>query len=104
MSNKMITQAISAVIAFSITGMCVTVAAEPEQPSNKTDNNAMIQTTKVNGMERCYGMVKAGMNDCATASHRCGGEAKKDGDKHEWLFVPTGLCHKIVGASTEDNQ
>jgi uncharacterized membrane protein len=93
MSNKMIAQAISAVIAFSLTGLNI-AAAESEQKT--------MQMATVNGMERCYGIAKAGMNDCANASHGCGGEAKKDGDKHEWLFVPTGLCHKIVNGSTED--
>ena len=49
------------------------------------------------GMEKCAGIVKAGMNDCGTSKHACAGQAKKDGDKEEWLYVPKGSCDKIVG-------
>lgn len=47
--------------------------------------------------EKCYGIAKAGQNDCSTSAHTCSGEAKVDGDKSEWLYVPNGLCNKIVG-------
>jgi|TARA_R110002126_G_scaffold3263_1_gene18443 uncharacterized membrane protein len=49
--------------------------------------------------EKCYGVVKAGMNDCGAldGSHSCAKEAKVDGDKNEWVLVPKGLCHKLVG-------
>ena len=30
-------------------------------------------------MEKCYGITKAGKNDCQTASSACAGTAKKDG-------------------------
>ncbi len=32
--------------------------------------------------EKCYGVVKAGKNDCRTAAHSCAGQAAKDGDSH----------------------
>jgi uncharacterized membrane protein len=51
------------------------------------------------GFEKCAGVVKAGKNDCGTSKHSCAGQAKKDGDKEEWVYVPTGTCDKIVGAS-----
>src|SRR6516162_9937563 len=98
--HKIINQAISAVLLLSLTGVST---AETTQKEVTMDNNKMMQMN-VEGMEKCYGIAKAFMNDCSTASHGCGGEAKKDGDKHEWLFVPTGLCHKIVGGSTKDSQ
>jgi uncharacterized membrane protein len=47
--------------------------------------------------EKCYGIAKAAQNDCASANHSCSGEAKSDGDKAEWLWVPKGTCEKIVG-------
>lgn len=50
------------------------------------------------GFEKCAGVVKAGKNDCGTSTHGCAGQAAKDGDKEEWLYVPTGTCDKIVGA------
>ena len=54
------------------------------------------------GAEKCYGVAKAGQNDCAAAdgSHSCAGQAKADGDKGEWVYVPTGTCDKLVGGST----
>lgn len=51
--------------------------------------------------EKCYGIAKKAQNDCASAAHSCSGEAKADGDKGEWLWVPKGTCEKIVGGSTQ---
>ena len=50
-------------------------------------------------MEKCAGIVKAGQNDCGTSKHSCAGQASKDGDKDEWVYVPKGSCEKIVGGS-----
>lgn len=50
------------------------------------------------GMEKCAGIVKKGMNDCAANGHSCGGEAKKDKDANEWIFVQKGICKKIAGS------
>ncbi len=49
--------------------------------------------------EKCYGIVKAGQNDCATASgsHSCSGQAKKDNDPAEWKYVAKGSCVKAGG-------
>jgi uncharacterized membrane protein len=53
-------------------------------------------------MEKCFGIAKAGKNDCAskTAAHACAGQSTKDGDKSSFLLVPKGTCNKIVGGST----
>jgi uncharacterized membrane protein len=51
------------------------------------------------GMEKCTGIVKAGKNDCGTSKHACAGQATRDSAAEEWLYVPTGTCEKIVGAS-----
>ncbi|HYD19166.1 MAG TPA: DUF2282 domain-containing protein [Patescibacteria group bacterium] len=51
--------------------------------------------------EKCYGIVKAGKNDCHTAAHSCAGSAKTDNDRTEWLKLPKGLCDRITGGSTE---
>ena len=50
--------------------------------------------------EKCYGIVKAGKNDCQTATSSCAGTSKTDGQKDAWIAVPKGTCEKIVGAST----
>ena len=49
------------------------------------------------GMEKCGGIVKAGMNDCGTAKHACAGQAAKDGASDEWVYVPAGTCEKLIG-------
>lgn len=52
--------------------------------------------------EKCYGIAKAGKNDCKTAngSHACQGHATKDNDASEWKFVAKGECAK-EGGKTE---
>jgi len=49
--------------------------------------------------EKCYGIVKAGLNDCQTANQSCAGSAVKDNQADAFLFLPKGLCEKIVGGS-----
>jgi len=49
--------------------------------------------------EKCYGVVKAGKNDCQTSSHACAGQNKEDGDAMSWIYLPQGTCEKIVGGS-----
>jgi uncharacterized membrane protein len=51
--------------------------------------------------EKCYGISKAGKNDCQTATSSCAGTSKKDGDKSAWISVPKGTCDKIVGGSMQ---
>lgn len=51
------------------------------------------------GMEKCAGIVKAGMNDCGANGHSCSGMAETDNDPNEWIYVPEGTCEKIVGAT-----
>ncbi len=50
--------------------------------------------------EKCYGVAKAGKNDCAAGSHSCAGQAKTDNDPKEWSYVPKGTCEKMGGNST----
>jgi len=49
------------------------------------------------GKEKCYGIAKAGQNDCGTATHACAGLAKKDNAPDEWKYVPKGTCAKLGG-------
>jgi uncharacterized membrane protein len=48
-------------------------------------------------MEKCYGIAKAGMNDCAAGTQSCAGSVTKDKQADAFLFVPKGLCQKITG-------
>lgn len=49
--------------------------------------------------ERCYGVSKAGKNDCATSTTSCVGSAKQDNQKDAWIYVPKGTCAKLAGGS-----
>ena len=56
---------------------------------------AQAQDTK--DREKCYGIDKAGQNDCGTATHTCAGKAKKDNAPDEWKYVAKGTCEKLGG-------
>jgi uncharacterized membrane protein len=48
--------------------------------------------------EKCYGIAKAGNNDCAsTGNNSCGGTSKVNSDPKAWIYVPAGYCERIVG-------
>lgn len=78
-SDLMIRSALAGLVALGLTTGGTSVLAA------KGDN------------EKCAGVVKAGKNDCGTSKHSCAGQAAKDGDGDEWVYVPTGTCEKIVG-------
>ena len=51
-------------------------------------------------MEKCYGVAKAGMNDCkAGEGTTCQGTSTMDGQKNAWVLTPAGLCEKLTGGS-----
>ncbi len=52
-------------------------------------------------MEKCYGVVKAHMNDCASSANACAGQSGFDADKHAWIYLPKGSCNKLVNGSTK---
>jgi uncharacterized membrane protein len=49
--------------------------------------------------EKCFGVVKAGKNDCKSAAHSCAGHSAKDGDAGEFLKLPAGLCASLSGGT-----
>jgi uncharacterized membrane protein len=61
--------------------------------------NAQPAPTPSFAAEKCYGIAKAGKNDCAANGHACQAQAKQDANGREWLYVPTGTCERIVGGS-----
>lgn len=87
MKNKIISSTIASLLA--ITSTKALLATEDVTPS--TD-------------EKCYGIAKAGMNDCQTTTASCAGSATQDNQSDAFLFVPMGTCHKIVGGSLQSVQ
>ncbi len=51
--------------------------------------------------EKCYGVTKAGHNDCQTSNSSCAGTSTMDDQGDAWVLVPKGLCEKLTGGSTE---
>lgn len=53
--------------------------------------------------EKCYGIAKAGQNDCANLSgtHSCAGQSKTDMSPDDWKYVAKGTCMQMKGM-TED--
>lgn len=50
--------------------------------------------------EKCYGIAKAGKNDCAsTGNNSCAGTSRANADPKAWVYVPEGYCDRIVAAS-----
>ena len=81
-TRAMITTAVFAVATLGVVASTASMAAdEPKK------------------MEKCYGVAKAGKNDCATASSSCAGTATKDRMKDAYIAVPKGTCSKISGGS-----
>jgi uncharacterized membrane protein len=72
--------AITSVLALS--GAAFSASALADDNSNK---------------EQCAGIIKAGKNDCATATNACHGHVKADADPMAWIYVPKGTCERLVG-------
>ena len=51
--------------------------------------------------EKCYGIAKAGMNDCSFAGNSCAGTVDRDNHPAAWLYMPKGTCLRITGAKLE---
>jgi len=49
--------------------------------------------------EKCFGIAKAGQNDCAnlSGSHTCAGQNKADNAPDEWKYVAKGTCKEMKG-------
>jgi uncharacterized membrane protein len=73
----------TALVAIVSTGMALTVA-----PAHAAE------------MEKCYGVAKAGKNDCGGpgTGHACAGQQKVDSDPDDWMLLPKGTCERIVGS------
>lgn len=52
--------------------------------------------------EKCYGIAKAGKNDCKSSdgAHSCQGLATKDKSLTDWVHVEKGACEKDGGSLT----
>ncbi|HEC14009.1 MAG TPA: DUF2282 domain-containing protein [Acidiferrobacteraceae bacterium] len=81
--NKLVSTAISSLLALSATAVA-TEAYSAGPP-----------------LEKCFGVVKAGKNDCGVKSlgTACQGTSSKDAQPDAYIDVIKGNCEKIVGGS-----
>ncbi|MET0264625.1 MAG: DUF2282 domain-containing protein [Duganella sp.] len=81
-----------ALIAAALASVCATAVNTTAAPMETASGDK----------EKCYGVAKAGQNDCAAAdgSHSCAGQAKADNLPTEWKYVPKGTCEKAGGKTT----
>ena len=89
-----------AMIAAALSAMCAAASSTAfahNHGSDKADKGEKVE------QEKCYGVAKAGQNDCASSngSHGCAGQAKTDNDATEWKHVAKGTCEKAGGKLPE---
>lgn len=83
MKNPYLYSALVAAVSISI--------AQAESTSSESDR------------ERCYGVAKAGENECAVRydskgdKQSCPAWSEKDNDPYAWSYVPKGKCLKMGG-------
>lgn len=84
-SSPIVSSAFAAVLALGLVGHAA--AADDKGPK-----------------EKCYGITKAGQNDCAnlSGSHSCAGQAKAEMSPDEWKYVAKGECKTMKGLSADE--
>jgi uncharacterized membrane protein len=75
--------AIAGLLALGVAG---SAGAAPVAPDSSKD--------------KCYGIAKAGQNDCAAGKHSCAGQSKADNDPMDWKYVAKGTCENVGGKMT----
>ena len=81
-TNLLLSTAVTSLIALGASGVATTAV-------QAQDN------------EKCYGVAKAGGNDCQTSNSSCAGTSTEDGQKDAWVYLPAGTCEKLTGGSLE---
>lgn len=84
-----------ALIAAALASVCA---------ANASAGGQMMDTQGKSDQDKCYGIAKAGQNDCGTAVHGCAGMAATDNDPGEWKYVPKGTCNKVGGKANPPQQ
>lgn len=87
---KSATLAIATVVGSAMLLPTVGSAADPT-PAAKPDYK----------FEKCYGIAKAGTNDCQTATSSCAGTSRRDMQIDAWIYLPAGTCARIAGGNLE---
>lgn len=87
MSNRITNVALAGALASAVLAAASAQAQPAPTPTFKA--------------EKCYGIAKAGKNDCQTANTSCAGTSKRDKQGDAWIYVPKGTCDRVVDASLQ---
>jgi uncharacterized membrane protein len=81
-------------IAASALASLLTLGVQAAQAADDSSKNK----------EKCFGIAKAGQNDCASLSgaHSCAGQATADKAPGDFRYVATGTCHTLGGLSQDE--
>jgi uncharacterized membrane protein len=82
-TNTIVSTALASLIALGGMGMQLAAAEEKKD------------------IEKCYGVAKAGKNDCKTLSNACAGHSATDAQPDAFIALPKGTCERIAGGSLE---
>jgi uncharacterized membrane protein len=84
-----------ALLASAIATVCIAGFGA----ANAASHTAAAPAASAGEKEKCYGIAKAGQNDCASANgtHSCAGQSKQDMHAGDWKFVAKGTCEKMGG-------
>lgn len=74
----------TAILAAAVSGLLMVTTATLADDANS---------------EKCYGVAKAGKNDCAAGAHACAGQSTKNASPKEFITLPKGTCERLVGSS-----
>ena len=71
-----------------------------------TLNATYVHAADSKQQDKCFGIAKAGQNDCATSktAHSCAGQSKLDNDPQDFKYVPAGTCEKVGGTKEPGNK
>ncbi len=87
-----------ALIAAALSGVCAVTVGSASASNLSASPDAKANAPR----EKCFGIAKAGANDCASSdgSHSCAGQAKKDMNPTDWKYVAKGTCEGMKGKTS----
>lgn len=97
MTRTSTTAVLAAAVALALAATQQAASAASAEMEKMMKETA--EAIKAGKMEKCYGVTKAGGNDCQTATASCAGSSTKDGDKAAFIVLPKGTCERIVAGS-----
>ena len=97
MNPALYCERIKSAVAALVAGAALSACATQVAAHNRAAAAALGAT------EPCYGIARAGKNDCKTERHVCAGWSRQDRDSGAFLFVPAGTCERLAGGRLDES-